>query len=176
VLFLELALPEAPDLPAMKQLYGAAFHEHFAKGLAANPATLPPDRLQLLVIIGQRITRTEGEAQRNQGVDMAAAMASGSLLGIAHSALGPKGAYEDQVARLGYRPSVMTGQVVVLRSGKDSFQTSLKLTPYSIIKRMRPLGENGRASDGILAEESRAVALEALDLLKRELGWVPPTP
>jgi len=43
-----------------------------------------------------------------------------------------------------------------------------------ILNHMRPLGENDRTIEGILAEESRAVALETLALLKQKFGWVPP--
>jgi len=78
------------------------------------------------------------------------------------------------VERLGYRPGLLSGQVVVLRVGKDGFQETLKLDPMAIVKRMRALGENDRTLAGILAEEGRALALESLALLQKQVGWEPP--
>jgi len=172
-LFLELALPDQPEAATMKQAYTAAFREHFAKGLG-DPEAARPDRIQLLVVVGSRLVRTEAEAKLNSGLDQASAVATGSPVRLLLGAVGPKSAYESQVERLGYRPGLLSGQVVVLRVGKDGFQETLKLDPMAIVKRMRALGENDRTLAGILAEEGRALALESLALLQKQVGWEPP--
>ncbi|MFN7956988.1 MAG: hypothetical protein U0P46_01475 [Holophagaceae bacterium] len=172
-LYLELALPDQPEAAVMKQAYGAAFRDHFAKGLG-DPEAARPDRVQLLVVVGNRLVRTEAEARLNSGVDQAGAIASGSPVRLLLSTVGPKSAYESQVERLGYRPGLLSGQIAVLRVGKDGFQETLKLDPMAIVKRMRPLGESDRNLAGILAEEGRALALESLALLQKQVGWEPP--
>jgi hypothetical protein len=173
-LSLELSLPDSADSAAMKRAYAAAFREHFAGALAADTPQAEPERIQFIVMVGQRTVRTETEAKVNTGADRAVAVATHSPIGLLRSAVGPKSAYEDQVERLGYRPCAITGQVVLLKTGKDGFQETLKLEPVPILKHMRSLGENDRTTEGILAEEGRAVALEALTLLKKKYGWAPP--
>jgi len=173
-LALELSLPDSTDSVAMKRAYSAAFREQFAAGLLADPNPPASERIQFIVMIGQRTVRTETEANVNTGMDRAAAVATRSPFGLLRSAIGPKSSYENQVERLGYRPSVITGQVVLLKPGKDGFQETLRLESMPILNHMRPLGENDRTIEGILAEESRAVALETLALLKQKFGWVPP--
>lgn len=174
-LYLELALPDQAESAAMKQAYATAFRDQFAKGLG-DPETARPDRIQLLVVVGNRLDRTEAEAKRNNGLDLASAAATGSPVHLLRSIVGPKSAYEGQVERLGYRPGLLSGQVVVLRVGKDGFQENLKLDPMAIVRRMRALGENDRTLPGILAEEGRALALETLALLQKQVGWEPPAP
>jgi hypothetical protein len=173
-LSLELALPDSPDAAAMKRAYLGAFRDQFAHGLASDTPQAEPERIQFIVVVGQRIVRTETEANVNTGVDRAASVATRSPFGLLRSAVGPKSAYESQVERLGYRPSVITGQVVLLKPGKDGFQETLRLESMPILKHLRPLGENDRTTEGLLAEEGRAVALETLALLKQAFGWTPP--
>jgi hypothetical protein len=173
-LSLELALPDSPDATVMKRAYSAAFREQFAQGLASDTTQTEPERIQFIVMVGQRTVRTETEANINTGVDRAAAVATRSPFGLLRSVVGPKSAYESQVERLGYRPCVITGQVVLLKLGKDGFQETLRLDSMPIMKHLRPLGENDRTTEGLLAEESRAVALETLALLKKKFGWTPP--
>lgn len=173
-LYLELSLPDQPEAAVMKQAYAAAFREHFAKGLG-DPEAARPDQIKLLVVVGNRLVRTETEAKLNTGVDQASAIATGSPIRLLLGAVGPKSAYENQVERLGYRPGLLSGQVVLMRLGKDGFQETLKLDPMAMVKRMRPLGENDRTLAGILAEEGRALALESLAVLQKQVGWEPPT-
>jgi hypothetical protein len=173
-LSLELALPDSPDAAAMKRAYLAAFREEFAHGLASDPAQSESERIQFIVVVGQRTVRTETEANVNTGADRASAVATRSPFGLLRSALGPKSGYESQVERLGYRPCVITGQVVLLKPGTDGFQETLRLESMPIMKHLRPLGENDRTTEGLLAEEGRAVALETLALLKKKFGWTPP--
>jgi hypothetical protein len=175
VLSLELALPDSPDAAAMKRAYLAAFREAFAHGLASETVPAEPERIQFIVVVGQRTVRTATEANVNTGVDQASSVATRSPFGLLRSAFGPKSAYESQVERLGYRPCVITGQIVLLKPGKDGFQETLRLEPMSILKHMSPLGENDRTTEGLLAEEGRAVALETLALLKKTFGWTPPS-
>jgi hypothetical protein len=151
----------------------AAFREQFAHGLASDQAQAVSERIQFIVVIGQRTVRTETEANVNTGVD-AAYSATRSPFGLLRSAVGPKYGYEGQVARLGYRPCVISGQVVLLKPGKDGFQETLRLDSMPILKHLRPLGENDRTTEGLLTEEGRAVALETLALLKKTFGWTPP--
>ncbi len=172
-LYLELSLPDLPEAAVMKQAYGVAFREHFAKGLG-DAETARPDRIQLLVVVGNRLVRTETEARLNTGVGQAGAVASGSPVRLLLGAVGPKSDYENQVERLGYRPGLLSGQVVVLKVGQDGFQETVKLDPMAIVKRMRPLGENERTLGGIMAEEGRALALESLAQLQKKFGWEPP--
>jgi len=173
-LHLELSVPDQPDSTGMKQAYAAAFREHFSKGLRDQEAARP-DRIQLLVVVGNRLVRTEAENQLNTGAGQAGAVASGSPIRMLLSVAGPKSAYESQVERLGYRPGLLTSQVVLLKVGKDGFQETLKADPMAIVKRMRPLGEKDRNLEGILAEEGRALALETLALLQKKVGWEPPS-
>jgi hypothetical protein len=173
VLQLELSLPDQPEAGPMKRAYAAAFHEHFGKGLG-EPEAGQPDSIKLLVVVGTRLVRTETETLVNTGLDQASAVASASPVRILLSAVGPTSAYEDQVERLGYRPGLLTGQIVVMRIGREGFQETLKLNPMAVMKRMRPLGENDRTLEGILAEEGRALALESLALLQKQVGWEPP--
>ncbi len=175
LLTLELALPEATDPAAMKHAYLAAFQEGLGSGLAPSGTLPDAERIQLIVIVGGRTIRTQLEANLNAGVDMAGAVTSGSPLRVVQSSLRPDSAYEGQVQRLGYRPAEITGQIVLLKAGKDGFQESLRLTPMPILKHMRSLGESEREANGILAEEGRAVALETLALLKKKYGWEPPS-
>jgi len=172
-LYLELSLPDQAESVTMKQAYTTAFRDHFAKG-PGDPETARPGRVQLLVVVGNRLARTEAEVKQNAGFGLANAAATGSPVHLLLSVVGPKSAYESQVERLGYRPGLLSGQVVVLRVGKDSFQETLKLDPMAILRRMRSLGENDRTLPGILAEEGRALALETLALLQKQVGWEPP--
>lgn len=175
-LSLEVSLPEGPEKAALKSAYLAAFHDQFGQGLATDASPSAPDRLRLLVMIGDRSPRPASDDKRNRTMDQVSAVATASPLGLLHSTLGPKSDYEQQVDRLGYRPGYVTGQVVVLRIGKNGFQEYLRLNPMPIVKRMQPLGEDARATGGIMAEEGHAVAAETLALLRKKFGWAPPTP
>lgn len=172
VLQLEVNLPDAPDRAAQQGIYERAFREEFAGGLDVGAAS-HPDRIQLLVVVARRFQRNEAEAKRNNTADTVSAMTSPVSL-LLH-AMGPKDGYETQVERLGYRPGAPTGEVVLMKPGKGGFQKSFKLDGTAVMKRMRPLGENDRRPEIILAEEARAVALETLALLRQQAGWAPPT-
>lgn len=175
-LTLELSLPEGPGQAGLKRAYLAAFRERFGHGLDLETSAPPPERIQLIVMIGSRSPQSESEERRNRTLDDLSSVATGSPFGLIHSAVAPKSSYEQQVDRLGYRPGVITGQAVVLRTGKPSFQEYLQLEPLPILKRMHPLGEDARNHGGIEAEEADAVAREVLALLEKKLGWVPPRP
>lgn len=172
VLHLEVNLPDATDRALQQGAYESAFREAFASGLTVGPSS--PDRIQLLVVVTQRFQRSDAEAKRNNTVDTVTALTSPVSL-LLH-AVGPKDSYETQVERLGYRPGVPTGQVVLMKQGKGGFQRSYKLDGTAVMKRMRPLGENDRRPEIILAEEGRATALETLALLQQQAGWAPPAP
>ncbi len=174
VLSLELSLPEGPGQAELKRAYLSAFRERFGRGLDAEGTASAPERIQLIVMIGSRSSQSESDAKRDRTADQLSSVAAGSPFGLIHSAAGPRSNYEQQVERLGYRPGVITGQVLVVRTGKSSFQEYLRLDPMHIIKRMHSLGEDARNHGGIEAEEADAVARETLALLKEKLGWVPP--
>ena len=175
-LTLELSLPEGPGQAELKRAYLSAFREQFGQGLDLEASAPAPERIQLIVMIGSRFPQSESGERRNRTMDQLSSVATGSPFGLIHSAVAPKSSYEQQVDRLGYRPGFITGQAVVLRTGKPSFQEYLQLEPLPIIKRMHPLGENARKHGGIEAEEADAVAREVLALLEKKLGWVPPRP
>lgn len=175
-LSLELALPEGPGQADARRAYLAAFQEQLGKGLAAAGVDSDPERIQLLVMIGDRSPRPAAEAQRNRTLDQVGAVASGSPLRVLYSAAGPKSDYEAAADHLGYRPAWVTGKVVVLKPGPKGFQKELLLDPLPILYRMHPLGVEARANGGPTAEEARAVAEQTLDLLRTKLGWVPPAP
>ncbi|GLH70151.1 hypothetical protein GETHPA_16840 [Geothrix rubra] len=174
VLSLELSLPEGPGQAELKRAYLAAFRERFGRGLDTEATAPAPERIQLIVMIGSRSPHSESDARRDRTADQLTSVAAGSPFGLIHSAVGPKSNYEQQVDRLGYRPGSITGQALVLRTGKPSFQEYLRLDPLPIIRRMHPLGEEARNHGGIEAEEADAVAREILALLKEKFGWVPP--
>lgn len=173
ILHLEVNLPDAADRTVQQGAYETAFREEFARGLTVG-APSSPDQIQLLVVVAQRFQRSEAEAKRNNTVDTVTALTSPVSL-LLH-AVSPKDIYETQVERLGYRPGVPTGQVVLMKQGKGGFQRSYKLEGTAVMKRMRPLGENDRRPEIILAEEGRATALETLALLQQQAGWAPPAP
>ncbi len=173
-LFLELSLPEGPDGLAVRGVYLQAFQEYFGPGISTDTALGGPNRLQLLVVIGQREERGALEGQVHTTVNQASALASGSPRRVLYSALAPNSAYEQEVSRLGYRPPEPTGTVVLLKTGPDGFQETLNLDTRRILRRMRPLGENDRASGEMRTEEGRAVALETLAMLEKRFGWAPP--
>ncbi len=173
-LALEIALPEGPDSATLKRAYLGAFQSAFGAGLATGPGATNPDRIQMLVVIGTRAARPKAEADWNRNLDEASAVAAGQPLRLLYGALGPKSAYESAVDALGYRPPYITGQIVLLRTGKNGFQKNLELDPWPIIYRMHPLGEAARAHGGIEAQEAQAVAQTTLDLLHQQCGWTPP--
>ena len=174
VLDLEVSLPEGPGQAELRRVYLSAFHERFGRGLTADASPSDPDRIHLIVMVGSRSPQSESDAKRDRTMDQLSSVATASPFGLIHSAVGPKSNYEQQVDRLGYRPGFITGQVMVMRTGKPSFQEYLRLEPLPIIKRMHPLGEDARTHGGIEAEEADAVARETLALLKAKLGWAPP--
>lgn len=173
-LSLELSLPEGPGQAELKRAYLTAFRERFGRGLDPEPPLPAAERIQLVVMIASRSAQSESDAKRDRTMDELTSVAMVSPIGLLHSAIGPKPTYEQQVERLGYRPALITGQALVMRTGNPSFQEYLKLEPLPIIRRMHPLGEDARNHGGIEAEEADAVAREVLALLKEKLGWVPP--
>lgn len=174
--FLEISLPDGPDQAEARKAYDGAFREQFGGGLSAPGEPAAPDRIQLLVVIGQRAARSEAESQRNTAVDQASAVATANPLRLLHSALGPKSAYDEQAERLGYRPVEPKGRIILMQAGPGGFQETITLAPLAVLKRMRPLGESDRASGGPLMEEGRAVALETLAILQTRYGWAPGRP